>query len=416
MILDSMRISVVEKFAVGAGILWLFTVLDSFFIWNSYENFLKVFAGGVVVIASFFLYNRKKMIFTIPRVWLMFSSFLFFIYLNFRIDIGIWGILARFFAVFPFMLLVFWKNDTLNNLYLIFRKIIIFFAIGSILITLFFVTGLIQYIPYYVVEARSNVHELADLNYHIYGCFVTIHSYISSMIPRACGPLQEPGHFAIILGFVFLIDRFLKQKVNIGIVVCGILTFSMNFFVLAVLGEIYDFVYNKAGLRKLWIYISILFMTFLMFLFLSKELQEQLIYLFYERNLERVFEAYQSTNSLSNALDERINQTGAFYYEQFLHSSKLLFGFGTTNDEIVLSDYRGMLLRLGYIGFFLSLLWAYTSLLNAPFRLRICLIGAMILIYLHRAWMMQQPYIYFLVFLAVCVYNYHLSHRMNELK
>ena len=153
-----------------------------------------------------------------------------------------------------------------------------------------------------------------------------------------------------------------------------------------------------------------------MFLFLSKELQEQLIYLFYERNLERVFEAYQSTNSLSNALDERINQTGAFYYEQFLHSSKLLFGFGTTNDEIVLSDYRGMLLRLGYIGFFLSLLWAYTSLLNTPFRLRICLIGAMILIYLHRAWMMQQPYIYFLVFLAVCVYNYHLSHRMNELK
>ena len=55
MILDSMRISVVEKFAVGAGILWLFTVLDSFFILNSYENFLKVFAGGVVVIASFFL-------------------------------------------------------------------------------------------------------------------------------------------------------------------------------------------------------------------------------------------------------------------------------------------------------------------------------------------------------------------------
>ena len=60
MILDSMRISVVEKFAVGAGILWLFTVLDSFFIWNSYENFLKVFAGGVVVIASFFCTIEKK--------------------------------------------------------------------------------------------------------------------------------------------------------------------------------------------------------------------------------------------------------------------------------------------------------------------------------------------------------------------
>ena len=163
MILDSMRTSVVEKFAVGAGILWLFTVLDSFFIWNSYENFLKVLAGMLVVIASFFLYNRKKMIFTIPRMWLVFSGFLFFMYVNLRIDIGIWGILVRFFVVFPFVLLVTWKNEILNTLYLIFRKIIIFFAIGSILITLFFVTGLIQYIPYYVVEARSNVHELADL-------------------------------------------------------------------------------------------------------------------------------------------------------------------------------------------------------------------------------------------------------------
>ena len=406
-----MQIRLVSGFVSFAGFLWIFTAINPFYLWNSYDDIIKTFVGVLVVMATLLLYTRKELILTKRRILLAFSIFFFLVYLVFRIDVGILSSFFRFFVFFPFILLIFWHNKVLYKLYLIFRYVIILFAIGSIIVAIFSVMGIIQYLPYYVLDAQSNVHEMKNMNYHVYGCIVTLHGYLPSMIPRACGPLQEPGHFSVILGFIFLIDRFIRLKVNKWIVVCGILTFSMNFVILAGLGELYDMIVNKVGWKKLKIYISLLALCVLVFFVLDDNLQDQLLFLFYERNLEQVIESYVSTNSLSGALDERINQTGAFYYERLIHSSNAMYGLGTLDDEVVLSDYRGMILLLGYIGFMLSIVLAYTSLLGAKFKQGIFLTCAMFLIYIHRAWMMQQPYIYFFVFLAICMYNYYMSKK-----
>ena len=142
------------------------------------------------------------------------------------------------------------------------------------------------------------------------------------------------------------------------------------------------------------------------FFSLDESLQAQLSFLLYERNLEQIVGSFISTNSLQGALDERINQTGAYYYEQFTHSSKVISGLGKLDSEVVLSDYRGLILLLGYIGLILSVILAYTALLGAKFRQGI-----------HRAWMMHQPYIYFLIFIAICMYNYSIySKRVYDSK
>jgi membrane protein len=401
-----MRTKFVIEFAAIAGFFWIFTIIDPFYLWNSFENVLKLFFGSLVILATVLLNTKGKLIITKKGLRLAAVIMLYFIYLSWRLDANVLSVIVRFFVFFPFVLLAFWQNEILYSLFLFFRRIIVFFSIGSIIISICSVAGLVQYIPHYYLEARSSVHEMQNLSYCVYGCIVTLHGYYASFIPRACGPLQEPGHFAVILGFVFLIDRFMRRKVNIWIVICGVLTFSMNFFILAVFGEIYDMFVNKVGVRKLKIYISILIMGIFVFFLLSENLQKQFLFLFYERNLEQVVDSYMSTNSLSGALDERINQTGAFYYEQFTHSSKIMYGIGILDKEIVLSDYRGLILRVGYVGFWISLLLGFFSLLRAHVKQRIFLIGALFLVYIHRAWMMQQPYIYFFVFLSCCMYNY----------
>ena len=257
------------------------------------------------------------------------------------------------------------------------------------------------------------------MKWRVYGCIVVTAKggFLSSVIPRACGPLQEPGHFAIILGFIFLIDRFARNSISKWIVICGMLTFSINFVILAGLGELYDMMVNKVGWRKLKIYLSFLLFCTIIFFSLDESLQAQLSFLLYERNLEQIVGSFISTNSLQGALDERINQTGAYYYEQFTHSSKVISGLGKLDSEVVLSDYRGLILLLGYIGLILSVILAYTALLGAKFRQGIFLICALFLVYLHRAWMMHQPYIYFLIFIAICMYNYSIySKRVYDSK
>ncbi|WP_099289778.1 MULTISPECIES: hypothetical protein [unclassified Butyricimonas] len=414
-----MQMNLVSGFSSLAGFLWIFTAINPFYLWNPLENRLTTLVGVLVVIATLFLYNRRKLFFTSKRLLLAFSVFVFFAYLTWRLDDGILATAIRFFIFFPLILLAFWRNELLYKVYSLFRNVIVFLAIGSCVIAICAVTGIIQYLPYYELEAQSNVHEMAGVTYRVYGCIVVTAKggFLSSVIPRACGPLQEPGHFAIILGFIFLIDRFARNSISKWIVICGMLTFSINFVILAGLGELYDMMVNKVGWRKLKIYLSFLLFCTIIFFSLDESLQAQLSFLLYERNLEQIVGSFISTNSLQGALDERINQTGAYYYEQFTHSSKVISGLGKLDSEVVLSDYRGLILLLGYIGLILSVILAYTALLGAKFRQGIFLICALFLVYLHRAWMMHQPYIYFLIFIAICMYNYSIySKRVYDSK
>lgn len=397
----------VDNFIVYISCFWLFTVLNSFFVWNSLGNAIRALAAIAVFFATLILYKRKK-IKILKRSWLFFLAFfLFYLYLTMVKDSTFASIISRASAFLPMMLIIFWPPEYINNTYRLFRRWIIFFAIGSTLIVILSFSGLISYIPYYVLEAQSALHERHDVVYHVYFCFVTIAGNLS-VLPRACGMLQEPGHFSIILGFIYLIDRILKKKPSFWIIICGILTFSFNFILIAVISEIYYVIYNHNFIKTLKVCLGFIALLVIIFMLLPPDLQEIIYYLAYERNMAEVVDSL-STGSLQDALDERINQQGAAYYSTFIRSKDIWFGRNINDDTIILSDYRGMLLHIGIIGLIISMFTAIKSSNGISWKTRIPIICTLCLVLLHRSWMFYAPYLYFIPYMVSTVYKYRFS-------
>ncbi|MFA7116516.1 MAG: hypothetical protein WC140_04720 [Bacteroidales bacterium] len=309
-----------------------------------------------------------------------------------------------------------WPKRDIRNIYKIFRKIIIFYAIGSSIITILTFTPLINYIPHYDLPAQSALHIRRNLVYRVYIFFVTESNgnILNSM--RACGMLIEPGHFSIILGFVYLIDKLSGRKINYWLVVCGICTFSFTFFIIAGIAEIYYMITNHKVLKTIRVFILFLLILLFIYLLLPNYIQDTIYYLIYERNMKDIVDTFLNTGTIQSALDERTNFEGIYYYEQFIHNSNnLLYGANIQDDAWILSDYRGMILNIGIIGLILSLLSILLSNLLCPMKMRIPLLCAAGLIFLHRSWMLYYPYIFFILYMAsiVCQHEYEKKKKQK---
>jgi hypothetical protein len=336
------------------------------------------------------------------------------LYLSVTVDKVPLGRIARIASFAPFLFIISWPYKYQTDTYALFRKIVIFFSIGSSITILLSFLNVLQYIPYYQINAQSMIHENHGYVYHMYGFFVTLYDQ-TGIVQRTCGFLQEPGHFAILLGCVHLADRLLKRKINLWIVLCGLLTFSSNFILIAGIGEIYDMITNGNFMRNMKRYVSVVIITLLCVFILPQEIREQIVYLAYERNVEEVFDSFSDSGTLIDALDERANSTGRFYYDQLMASGNYFFGTSSSidDDSFVLSDYRGLILTVGLVGVLFSILLSYVSVSFVPWKVRIALMSVFILVLIHRSWMLIMPYIYFLIFMVATVYK---NNRICSLK
>lgn len=386
------------------GCFWLFVVLNSFFIWNPYENVIKLLAGIFVLLSTcYFLYKHLLRVYLSNLLVFVFVG-LFYIWLSARMDSTLAGYIVRASLFIPLLLMLFWPKQITVNIYELFRKLVIFFAFGSICVSLLYILGLNSFVPHYELQPQSALHERHGYVYYVYGCFVIIHNALSSVLPRANGMLQEPGHFAIILGFVYLLERLLNRKINIIIVVAGILTFSPNFVLLLGLAEFYNTINKKILLKSIGIVLSALIMLIVLFFLLPQSLQEQFYFLIYERNLELVIDALMNSGSLTEALDERINQSGMYYFAS-LRPDEMWTGIAVKDDSIILSDYRGLILNIGIIGLFLLILAAFSLIYKVPLKVKFSLLCILLLVLIHRSWMFYSPYLFYMVYMATVVWR-----------
>ena len=294
-----------------------------------------------------------------------------------------------------FLLLLFWPQESLSNCYKLLRKIIVFFAIGSSIVSVLSLMGVLQYLPCFTFEGRSDLHRDRGIVYFVYGVFVSINGG-----PRACGPIQEPGHWAVFLGLFYLIDWYVLQKRNIWFVIGGFFTFSSAFWIMFLSVEILN-LFSKSTFRNTILYLSSIIISFyIVFLVLPQNIKDDILYFFFERNLESVYEGFEEAGSLEDALDERASHYSIERYYN-LTSNEFLYGSGFRDTTVALSDYRGTILYIGLIGLILSIIPSVLIIRRANWKLALSLIGCLFLIYLHRGWMYYTPYIYFLSFLAV---------------
>ena len=330
-------------------------------------------------------------------------SFLYFLWALMKME-HFMAYLSVAMTFVPLMCIIFWPSDLLLRTYNVFRKVVILFAIGSTIITALSYVGLTSYLPHFQVGAQSALHENRNDFYNVYGIFPELNGE-GFFFHRACGMMEEPGHFSIVLGLVYLIDRYTQRKINPAIIIGAIFTFSSTFFLILFFTEFWNFITHWR--KTLLYFVCTVVLCIIGYKALPQDMQDMVYYLAYERNMEQVVEAYDSSGSLNEALDERANDLGMRVYDHLTFEEKLVGGEGDRN--IVLSDYRGFIVKMGYIGLFLVILISLTTLVGAPVLLKISLFLSLMMILLHRAWLFYEPFPYFMSFWACTLYKYHIK-------
>lgn len=383
-------------FLMIVGTVWFLVAIDSFFTWGM-GGYLRIIGTGGLLLFSFLIINKWK--YTVNYFFIAISLLYFLIFLVRFSHFGL--IIARILNFAPLFFLFLWPKEILNDWYGFLRKVIIFFAVGASIVTILSLMGVLQYIPYYTVDPISQLHKSRDIQYQVYGLFLTIPD--KSGIVRACGPLHEPGHFAVLLGFFHLIDRFNHRKINFWIVLCGFLTFSSNFVLMFLFVEFHNFLMREK-MVKAWKALFVGVIGFgLLSLVLPQDTKDQIMYLFFERNLESVYENYEDSGSLASALDQRAGEYSLNLYNE-LDRRDFIFGTGYVDSSSALSDYRGTILNIGLIGLLLSILTSFFILMTkGGWRVKVSLFMCLFLVYLHRAWMMNYAFLYFLSYMAIAL-------------
>jgi hypothetical protein len=413
---DTLKTSVIEKRLPYIAAFWFFVVLNSYLVWNPLAPIVHFLPALLIVWGTCLLSDKLARTSYYRILFCCITIYFFWIVLSFCDTFG--SIIKRCTDFFPLLCIILWPSELILKSYEIIRKVIIFYAIGSAILSVLILLGLNERLPHLVLPPRETIHVNRGIVYYLYGLFIANCSTsigVTGVSSRACGMLQEPGHFAILLGFIYLIDRLSGRKINYWIVICGLLTFSSAFILIVFFTEIYS-IFSLKRLRKVVISLPfIVLFLFLLYSFLPSGIQEQIEYYAYGRNLEKVIEALSETSSLTGALDERASDFSIANYEK-MTTMQYVFGGGHRDRGDVLSDYRGMVINVGYVGVFLAIFIYLAIFVRTPLKIKIALGLSFFLVLLHRSWMLYQPYIFIEGFMAVIAYRKSQERVYNDIK
>ncbi len=406
-----------EKICARIGVFFFFVIINSWICWNSLELVIRAVAAIGMVYATMLLTSIKKAGISSFNQWFFISTLVYSCYLLITLSLNVNGFILRVTGLAPAILFVLWHPSCLRLTYIYCFKILIIVCLGSILISVLQMAGLLHFIPYVELPPVSSLHERMGYVYHWYFGINTIFDRTyPDLLPRACGVLQEPGHFAIIIGFFYVIERLQNHKVNWIIVAAGLLTFSSVFIMMALLVEmIRGIIAGKALLVIMYIVFFIILLIGIFFV-LPSGVQEDIVYQLFQRNFEKVYNIFVSSNSMNLALDNRTSQNAQIAWNHFVRYGNVWFGDTIDMSKMTLSDYRGMLLQIGFVGLFVVLIEMTASVNGLPLYARATLWICMFIVLLHRSWMMYVPYCYLICFMGTQMIRNYLENSKNTTK
>jgi len=303
----------------------------------------------------------------------------------------LWARIFHFLSFFLFFLL---SDKILYDKFKLWKKILIFFSLYALVI--FFLFSLDIEVPHTIIEDSGKIPiGIRDKNFfRVYGLVVsstnTLWKVGDMLIMRLCGPFAEPGHFGIFIGFTMLIDKFSGNKTNIILLTAGILTFSPAFLILLFIIELHQIVVNKRINLKL--YLVLFLLISIITLYRGQEVIDRLFYISVERHKN---------------LDNRTVDRARLGFYAFSKTPSVYVGIGREKYKSyggAVSDTRGMIFRYGIIGMTLSIFLIFLLLVGIKKKYAVFLLGAVILVFAHRVWMFEYPYIYiFMVLTGSCI-------------
>lgn len=299
----------------------------------------------------------------------------------------LWARIFHFLSFFIFFLL---SDKILYDIFKLWKKVLIFFSLYALVVFVFFTLGFD--LPHTIIENAEKIPVgIRDKNFfRVYGLVVsstnTLWQVGDLLVMRLCGPFAEPGHFGIFIGFTMLIDRFIGSKTNFILLVTGILTFSPAFLILLFIIESHRFIIDKRINIKF--YITLLILISAIAWYKGSEVLDRLYYIAIERHED---------------INKRTVDRTRMAFNTFSKTPKVFVGVGREKYKTykgAVSDTRGMIFRYGVIAVILStlLIFLLSSTINTKYAL--FLFGAVAMVFAHRVWMFEYPYIYTFMILA----------------
>ena len=252
---------------------------------------------------------------------------------------------------------------------------------------------------YYKCTPAFRTESVLD-NYRIYGPVLSLYRGnmpIGGGIERICGVFAEPGHFGIYIGLMLAIEKFnFYEKRNLLLLITGFLTFSTAFYGIFCLGVLYKLLKYKRITTDIIRIVAVLFFTAITLLFFSDRFVETIYGRVVENKREEV-------SGVVDLLDNRVPDSHITKFESFIHSHDALVGLGYDNDEMVGTNWRGVVYRFGIIGTVIMLLLIFSIARKGSMKYGFLLAAIALLIVAHRAYLMFSPAIYMMLLTAVYV-------------
>jgi len=369
------------------GALYLFLSMQPFFLW-SIPAVSLVFLGLFLILLCLVV---AEVGFSIKRnkYFILSISFIYSTYLALPL-FGHELLLGKLLLFLPLFLLFILPPKTLLRIFQLWKKILIIFSIYALVVYILF--ALEVDMPHWVIEDSEYI-PITSRDKHFYRVYGLVVSSTNSLwrigdiiTMRLCGPFAEPGHFGIYIGFTMLIDRLLGKKINVILLIAGVLTLSPAFLIILLIIELYRIIVEKRFNLKL--YIAILLTISIISIFKGTEIKDRILYITVKRHAD---------------LDKRSPLVVRKEFRNITKSPKVVVGIGTKEFNTFggsLSDPRGMIAKFGLIGLLLSLSLIFLLLTGIKKKYAIFLAAAVVLVYLHRVWMFESTYIYTFMILA----------------
>lgn len=378
-----------------------FVYLRPYFTWDTYlggifsRMGLFLIALNALLFVAFFFSKRKLSVANLNVSLVLLSITLYQrltglgTYSNFNSIIGHTAI------ILVIALFLLFNDEDKKRVYYIFTW---FFAISLISgITVWLLTFFGIDLPYNVLQPTHPGKAASGAFYLQYpGSVILIKSYIG--LNRLCGMFDEPGVVGTIGALLLAGDNLrLKGKwQNIIILIAGILSFSLAFYVLVFLTITIKYL-NKGMIKFV---ISMMVVIVLLFLVLNIETDNPLIKRYIQN---RIF------TDEGFIISNRTNDTFDYAFNSFLKDDTkyVLFGYGNgmaINNRYIAGSYsyKMLIYDFGVIGFSFIVGWLIFASLRLNKGNRDCLL--LLIVFLVSIY--QRPYVITIPFIIVLFGGY----------
>ena len=298
----------------------IFLLSSPYFVWNSFSPLILVAICSLLSIKNIRINNPVNNIFFIVFV-------LIYFYIAFKDSQNLFGILLLL-GICPIILT---SEEFLKRVLTSYVFLFSITLIPSILVFLIvYLLGI--NLPHSYIEPL-NAAKWYD--YIHYPFLVQPNQTLGQILPRFCGYYDEPGVIGTLAGVILLSSGFnLKNKINIPIFIAGILSFSLAFYIMAL---VYGFIFLRSK-YKILIAISVIGIVLL---FSKNELLD-----------DYIFSRFQYENGQFAGDNREADQDFKGWYKEFSKTSDYYVGLGGNASQIYNSggaSYKNMIVDYGLI-------------------------------------------------------------------